>query len=87
MIFAIALVVLVGCIVTSAVSAADTVLKALLHNYATDRSKPIFVDRHALESAFKPRDAEGAAERADRGGGDGSWSMAYRIARSAGGYA
>ncbi len=54
---AIAAVVLVAFVVSSAISAADVILKAVLYNYATDRAVPAGFDSALLEQAFRPKDA------------------------------
>lgn len=53
---AIASVVLIAFIVSSAISAADVILKAVLYNYATDRTIPASFDTTTLEAAFKPKE-------------------------------
>jgi hypothetical protein len=47
---------LIGFIVSSAISAVDVILKAVLYNYATDRTVPVGIDAGVLEQAFKPKD-------------------------------
>jgi hypothetical protein len=54
-VLAVAFVVLVGFIVSSAITAADVVLKAVLYNFATDKSLPKNIDRRELELAFEPK--------------------------------
>ena len=55
-VLSVALVVLTVFIVSSAVSAADVILKAVLYNYATDKSVPAGFDPTHLEDAFRPKD-------------------------------
>jgi hypothetical protein len=43
-------------IVSAVSSAADTVFKALLYNYATGRSVPSNVDTSSFRDAFAPRE-------------------------------
>lgn len=52
----ISILIVVVFIVSSAISAADVILKAVLYNYATDRTVPAGIDTGVLEQAFKPKD-------------------------------